>query len=84
MSQRGVKGGAPSRTEEAETGSLGKLREGLPEIGIHSFNQQVSSAKKVERPQFGAAFGIQLDSLLIGRQRRPGRTRSFSGNWTHA
>ena len=37
MSQRGVKGGAPSRTEEAETGSLGKLREGLPEIGIHSF-----------------------------------------------
>jgi hypothetical protein len=36
MSQRGVKGGAPSRTEAAETGSLGKLREGLPEIGIHS------------------------------------------------
>jgi hypothetical protein len=37
MSQKGSKGGAPSRTEEAEIGSLGKLREGLPEIGIHSF-----------------------------------------------
>jgi hypothetical protein len=28
---------APSRTDEAETGSLGNLRAGLPEIGIHSF-----------------------------------------------
>jgi hypothetical protein len=37
MSQRCPKGGAPSRTEEAETVSLGKLREGLPVIGIHSF-----------------------------------------------
>jgi hypothetical protein len=37
MNQRGPKGDAPSRTEEAETGSLGKLREGLPEIGIHNF-----------------------------------------------
>ena len=37
MSQKGSKGGAPSRAEEAEIGSLGKLREGLPEIGIHSF-----------------------------------------------
>jgi hypothetical protein len=37
MSQRGPEGGAPSMTEEAETGSLGKLHEGLPEIGIHSF-----------------------------------------------
>jgi hypothetical protein len=38
MSQRGPKGGAPSRTEEAETGSLGKLCEGVPEIGIHRYN----------------------------------------------
>jgi hypothetical protein len=37
MSQKSSKGGAPSRAEEAEIGSLGKLREGLPEIGIHSF-----------------------------------------------
>jgi hypothetical protein len=37
MSRKCFKGGASSRTEEAETGSLGKLREGLPEIGIHSF-----------------------------------------------
>jgi hypothetical protein len=37
MSQKGSKGGAPSRAEEAENGSLGKLREGPPEIGIHSF-----------------------------------------------
>jgi hypothetical protein len=37
MSQKCFEGGASSRTEEAETGSLGKLREGLPEIGIHSF-----------------------------------------------
>jgi hypothetical protein len=37
MSHKGSKGGAPSRKEEAETGSLGKLREGLTEIGHDCF-----------------------------------------------
>ena len=37
MSHKGSKGGAPSRKEEAETGSLRKLREGLTEISHDCF-----------------------------------------------
>ena len=37
MSAKGSKGGLPPRKEEPEIGSLGRLREGLPEIGHDSF-----------------------------------------------
>jgi hypothetical protein len=63
MSHKGSKGGAPSREEEAETGSLGKLREGLPEIGHDCFKDWVSIYTITIRPQKSPILFPRNDGL---------------------
>ena len=47
MSAKGSKGSLLPRKEESEIGSLGKLREGLPEIGHDSRTGNLSDKRSI-------------------------------------
>src|ERR1035438_8966127 len=61
-----------------------RMGQGIIGVGGNGSDEQVASAQKIVRPQFGAPLRVKPRSLFVGGQGRPGSIRGFRRNRTYA